>query len=1015
MSKIFISYSRKDLDTAERILSALAINDLDPWVDWKSIPKGEEFEREIQQGIEEAEVILFLVSPDSVQSVWCKKEIAHAVTNGKRILPIVIRDTDIELIPAEIAKRNWIFCRPNKDEFDKTILETYNTIQTDYEWLKYHTQLQVKALEWERTKDTSRLLRGKELREAEEKISQAGSEKDPQPTNLHRLFLLNSRKYEEKQHRRYTTGLGIGFVIVTILAFFAWQQRNFAVTETMEKSTALVNEENAKSTAEAETYFRATEQAKAEERARQLQARNLASMALDFSESNAELALLMSRTAIEIENNIITEESLLSALNYCRDGFSVLPGHKGKIIDMDFSPDGNQMVTIGEDRVIIFWDSNTGEQLDILTLPPSYNDMVGRPSTITFHPNGKMLASSISNGEIYFWDVVTKEQTLPKIETFSNIYQLEFSKNGAFLILETSDSIQIWDYQKAEMSLEIQPASGQYAKFSYSFGGDFLAYEITQDVVQIWDLEKNVQAFELSFLSDAKTFGNLYDLSFNSDGELLAISTSDGIFIWDVINNRQIGEPIDEANNFTAPKVFFSPDNKMLLVFAFSVINVWDLETRTLLSSKNFLIADELIFHPSSEIIAVNDNDTVRLWNINSWEQVGKTLSQFLVEDISDQFSVAIGPENKILVTAGNVLSVWDTSSGNLLNDRIKTLPAFWKTSLSSNGVVFGGWGCIELIKDEILGDVCEQEGVVLLDTLTGEEITVMPLDLIYVSTVALNSNANLLAMAICEEEGEGWIAPCARSKVVVWDMVAKEIIFEFPSIPDTVYDLIFDHKDKTLAAAICSERYQGGYCTKMDVMLWDLLSAESIGNVEGLINQLSSYPSTSMAFSMDDSKLAMAGCVEMYGSTVCTVSKVFIWDTRQQQLLGNSIVNTYGVISDLIYHPGGELLISANSAGLYLWNEKTGEQVGESLIWYEDFTNQLTLSADGKMLAAVSGEKIFLIELDPIALQNRACECAGRNFTQAEWQQYFPGEEYRVTCPQWPAGPQNMTTSTPE
>ena len=55
MSHIFISYSRRDLDFAGKIVQALADNNLDTWIDWKSIPKGEDWEQEIYRGIEEAE------------------------------------------------------------------------------------------------------------------------------------------------------------------------------------------------------------------------------------------------------------------------------------------------------------------------------------------------------------------------------------------------------------------------------------------------------------------------------------------------------------------------------------------------------------------------------------------------------------------------------------------------------------------------------------------------------------------------------------------------------------------------------------------------------------------------------------------------------------------------------------------------------------------------------------------------------------------------------------------------
>jgi len=94
MSHIFISYFRRDLDFAQKIVDALAVNDLDTWIDWKSIPKGEDWEQEIYHGIEEADAFLFLISPDSVASQMCNKEMAHAVKNGQRILPIFIANVD---------------------------------------------------------------------------------------------------------------------------------------------------------------------------------------------------------------------------------------------------------------------------------------------------------------------------------------------------------------------------------------------------------------------------------------------------------------------------------------------------------------------------------------------------------------------------------------------------------------------------------------------------------------------------------------------------------------------------------------------------------------------------------------------------------------------------------------------------------------------------------------------------------------------------------------------------------
>ena len=71
MSHFFISYSRKDIDIAKRIFQALIDKDLEIWIDWDNIPKGEEWEQEIYRGIEAAEAFLFFNQPElyKVQSV----------------------------------------------------------------------------------------------------------------------------------------------------------------------------------------------------------------------------------------------------------------------------------------------------------------------------------------------------------------------------------------------------------------------------------------------------------------------------------------------------------------------------------------------------------------------------------------------------------------------------------------------------------------------------------------------------------------------------------------------------------------------------------------------------------------------------------------------------------------------------------------------------------------------------------------------------------------------------------
>jgi hypothetical protein len=142
--------------------------------------------QEIYRGIESAEAFLLLIGPDSVRSEMCGKEIAHAVEDGKGILPILTRDTEEREIPEVIRKHNWIFCRDGQDNLDTAIAVIQKTVQTDYEWLRFHTELRVKAIKWQRCEhEKSLLLRGKELEDAESMMGmEAGLE--PHPVDLQR-------------------------------------------------------------------------------------------------------------------------------------------------------------------------------------------------------------------------------------------------------------------------------------------------------------------------------------------------------------------------------------------------------------------------------------------------------------------------------------------------------------------------------------------------------------------------------------------------------------------------------------------------------------------------------------------------------------------------------------------------------------------------------------------------------------------------------------------------------------
>jgi hypothetical protein len=99
MPDIFISYSRKDKDFVRRLDESLKTRGREAWVDWEDICPTEEWMQAIHAAIESTDTFIFVLTPDSVASLVCGREIAHAAANNKRMVPIVARDVPAEAVP----------------------------------------------------------------------------------------------------------------------------------------------------------------------------------------------------------------------------------------------------------------------------------------------------------------------------------------------------------------------------------------------------------------------------------------------------------------------------------------------------------------------------------------------------------------------------------------------------------------------------------------------------------------------------------------------------------------------------------------------------------------------------------------------------------------------------------------------------------------------------------------------------------------------------------------------------
>lgn len=113
MAQIFISHSTTDSDFAKKLYDRLAAAGFQVWMPLRDLKSSTRWDEIVQQEVEQAEVIMVIVSATLAKSKTVSAEINHALKHGKPIVPIRISDVSPPLSLSTIAyldfedNENW--------------------------------------------------------------------------------------------------------------------------------------------------------------------------------------------------------------------------------------------------------------------------------------------------------------------------------------------------------------------------------------------------------------------------------------------------------------------------------------------------------------------------------------------------------------------------------------------------------------------------------------------------------------------------------------------------------------------------------------------------------------------------------------------------------------------------------------------------------------------------------------------------------------------------------------------
>jgi hypothetical protein len=574
-AKVFISYSRDDIGFADQLVAALESFGFELLIDRQGIPGGEDWKAQLRHMIVEADSIVFVLSPRSAVSKLCEWEVEEADQLNKRLLPIVCAPLASVSVPSRLADLNYIYFYPEPrvsgSGFGSGLGRLVAALNTDLDWIKDHTRLGALSERWQtRKKDVALLLRGDELEEAERWLARK-SHSAPEPTELLRAFLTESRNAEaarmdrERQQlaeiaaaqaareaalkkaedaqanianeqarrprsqrltRRVITAAGTTVLIGgAIVAYLQWDKAQ----QLAAKEVALAESRQQLDATRANLGKRQLEldhsraYVLAELSAVQLSRGDIDS-ALRLALRGARIDLTLPSEAVEVSK---AGDALAAALSQIKWRFA-LAGHDGPVESAAFSPDGSRVVTSSDDKTARIWGAASAKEIAVLR---------GHDATVwsaAFSPDGSRVVTSSDDKTARIWDSATAKQIAVLRGHNEGVFSATFSPDGSRIVTASRDNTaRIWDAATAKQ-IAILRHDEMVRSANFSRDGSRIV-TASAATARIWDAATATQIAVLS-QDDGVT-----SAAFSPDGSRIVTTLRDKTArVWRVATAKQI-------------------------------------------------------------------------------------------------------------------------------------------------------------------------------------------------------------------------------------------------------------------------------------------------------------------------------------------------------------------------------------------------------------------------------------------------------------------------------------------
>ncbi len=950
MTQVFLSYSEVDVSTMLLVREILLRESITVWTNQTDIQTGEVFDEAINRGIEQANNVVYLISTDALKSYYCQKEIDYALSLNKRIIPLLIKPTDLAQIPSVIRGLQFIDFTDNQTEADlrQDLDDLLNVLREEESYYEEHKMLLSKALKWEEQKrNPSILLRGYNLRHAKIWLEGAEQKTLHQPTTLQKefidaslhqppaasldVFISYSRSdsdlarvlNDELQVRGKTTWfdqesiasgadfqkeiyLGIesadNFLFIlsprSINSPFCADEVEYAAKLNKRFITVLHQDVN---TTELHPELAKVQWIDFRQKEGEFYANvNQLLKTLDTDREYIQSHTKWLRRAIEWENQDQNNDLLLRGSEFAiaDDWFQKASKYKKQ-------PPITELQTkfIESSRAFDAVEKQKKRGLLVLRLMLGIMTLLVAIAAIAIKialdsdRNAKLIGIK-AQGEYALSLLYPRDEKFDALITAIKAGKTMQKENISEIAVTAALGISIFDVKEHNRLVK---HSSFVHSVSFSSDGQILASGSKDKTIKLWDVKTGKELRTLSGHGDGVS-----SVSFSSDGQILASGSKDKtIKLWDVKTGKELRTLKGHSDGVIS--VSFSPDGHTLASGSKDkTIKLWDVKTgkelRTLKGHSDGVIS--VSFSPNGHTLASGSKDkTIKLWDVKTGKEL-RTLSGHSDGVISVSFS----PDGKNLASGSKdkTIKLWDVKTGKELRTLSGHSDGVISVSFSPDGHTLASGSSDKTIK---LWDVkTEQE----LGTLSGHSDGVI--------SVSFSPDGHTLASGSSDKT------------IKLWDVKTEQELGTLSGHSRGVNSVSFSPDGQTLASGSFDKT----------IKLWDVKTGKELRTLKGH----SSFV-FSVSFSPDGQTLAS-------GSDDKTIK---LWDVKTGKELRTLKGHNNGVIS-VSFSPDGQTLASgSDDKTIKLWDVKTGKEL-RTLKGHNNGVISVSFSPDGHTLASGSFDK---------------------------------------------------------